>query len=42
MTSENRTHIPGVEQVYYDDCGHSILVDQPEALVRDVLEFIER
>lgn len=42
MTSENRTWIPQIEQVYYDDCAHSILVDKPEELVRDVLEFIER
>ena len=40
MTSENRTHIPHIIQKYYDDCGHSILVDQPEALINDVLAFI--
>ncbi len=42
MTSENRTHIKQIEQKYYDDCGHSLLVDQPELLVYDILEFIKR
>ena len=42
MTSENRTWIPQIEQKYYEDCDHSILVDEPEQLVKDVLEFIER
>ena len=39
MTSENRTHIPNLKQVYYDNCGHSILVDQPDELLKDFLEF---
>lgn len=42
MTSENRTHIPQIVQKYYDDCGHSILVDQPELLLNDIVEFIEK
>ena len=42
MTSENRSHIKQIEQKYYDDCGHSILVDQPELLIADVLAFIEK
>ena len=42
MTSENRTWIPQIEQIYYDDCGHSILVDQIELLTKDFVEFIER
>lgn len=40
MTSENRTHIPGLIQKYYDDCGHSLLVDQTEMLVNDILDFV--
>ena len=40
MTSENRQYIPHIIQKYYEDCGHSILVDQPDLLVKDVLEFI--
>lgn len=40
MTSENRTHIPHLTQKYYDDCGHSLLVDQTEQLVKDILDFI--
>ena len=42
MTSENRTHIKQIEQKYYDDCGHSILVDQPELLAKDIIEYIEK
>lgn len=42
MTSENRAHIKQIEQKYYDDCGHSLPVDQPELLVQDIVEFIER
>lgn len=40
MTSENRQAIKGIVQKYYDDCGHSVLNDQPEMLVKDILEFI--
>lgn len=40
MTSENRTHIPNLKQVYYDNSGHSILVDQPDELLKDFLEFV--
>ena len=42
MTSENRTWIPQIEQVYYDDCAHSILVDLPDQLTKDFLEFVNR
>ena len=42
MTSENRSHIKHIEQKYYDDCGHSLLVDQPVQLINDLVEFIER
>lgn len=40
MTAENRQAIKGVIQKYYEDCGHSVLNDQPQQLVNDVLEFI--
>lgn len=42
MTSENRTWIKQIEQVYYDDCAHSILVDNPDQLAKDFLEFVNR
>ena len=42
MTSENRTWIKQIEQVYYDDCAHSILVDNPDQLANDFLEFVNR
>ena len=40
MTSENRTHIPGLVQKYYANAGHSILVDDIESLTKDILEFV--
>lgn len=39
MTSENRQAIKQITQKYYDDCGHSVLNDQPEQLLQDLLEF---
>ena len=42
MTSENRTWIKQIEQVYYDDCAHSILVDNLDQLAKDFLEFVNR
>ena len=42
MTAENRTWIKQIEQVYYDDCAHSILVDLPDQLAKDFLEFVNR
>lgn len=42
MTSENRTWIKQIEQVYYEDCAHSILVDNPDQLANDFLEFVNR
>lgn len=41
MTAENREAIPHIKQVYYEDCGHSILNDQPDLLLNDILEFIK-
>lgn len=40
MTSENRQAIPSLKQVYYADCGHSVMVDQPARFLQDLLEFI--
>ena len=40
MTSENREAINGIVQKYYDDCGHSVLNDQPQQLLKDMLDFI--
>ena len=42
MTSENRTCIKQIEQVYYGDCAHSILVDNLDQLAKDFLEFVNR
>lgn len=42
MTSENREAVKQIEQIYYDDCGHSILVDQIEKLVEDFIKFVNR
>ena len=42
MTSENRTWIKQIEQVYYYDCAHSILVDNLEQFAKDFLEFVNR
>ena len=40
MTSENRQAIPSLKQVYYADCGHSVMVDQPARFLQDLIEFI--
>ena len=41
MTSENRAAIKQIEQKYYEDCGHSVINDQPDLLVEDILNFIK-
>ena len=40
MISENRQAIPSLKQVYYADCGHSVMVDQPAKFLEDLLSFI--
>lgn len=40
MTAENRQFIAGIEQKYYEDCGHSIIVDEPVQLWEDMKAFI--
>lgn len=40
MTCENRQAIPSLEQIYYQDCGHSVMVDNPQQFLKDLLEFI--
>ena len=40
MTSENRQAIPSIKQVYYADCGHSVMVDQPAKFLEDLIAFI--
>lgn len=42
MTAENRKFIPQIEQVYYDDCAHSIFVDQIDLVVKDIINFINK
>lgn len=40
MTSENRQALNNLVQIYYDDCGHSVINDQPDLLLKDILSFI--
>lgn len=42
MIRENRQYIPHLIQKYYDDCGHSILVDQIDLLYQDIVSFINQ
>lgn len=40
MTAENRQALPQIRQIYYEDCGHSIINDEPVQLLRDVMKFM--
>ena len=40
MTAENRAAIVQIEQKYYEDCGHSIIVDEADRLWKDMKAFI--
>lgn len=40
MTAENREAIKHLVQIYYEDCGHSVVNDEPRQLLKDMLEFI--
>lgn len=41
MFLENDLLIPNVSSVIYEECGHSILIDDPKKLINDIITFIE-
>lgn len=41
MLEENINHIKAAKTIIYEDCGHSIIVDDAKGLVKDILEFIK-
>lgn len=40
MSDENKVAIPHLKQLYYNDCGHSVINDEPQQLLKDILNFI--
>jgi pimeloyl-ACP methyl ester carboxylesterase len=41
MFDENVAGIKGAEVKVYEGCGHSLIVDEPDRLVKDIIDFIK-